>query len=115
MNKNLNFVFFLILTLLLTNLTLDSIFGKIPLDSDTIAEIAGKISPSVVNIDTSSDTSDSGIKKKTIDLGGIELHIPETLIPSEAGTGSGIIQEMVLPEAEVVFGGLITGFWCPLM
>jgi S1-C subfamily serine protease len=65
--------------------------SKISIDSDTIADIAQKVSPAVVNIDTTHEIKEGNAKKKSIDLGGIELHIPDIIPQPEAGTGSGII------------------------
>lgn len=65
--------------------------AAIPIDSDTIANIAEEISKSVVNIDTSHEVKEPEIKKKSLELGSIEITIPEVLPPSPAGTGSGIV------------------------
>lgn len=64
---------------------------KISLDSDTIANIAEKISNAVVNIDTTQEIKDTESLKKSFNFGGIELQIPEVIPQPEAGTGSGII------------------------
>ena len=66
-------------------------FAKIPIDSDTIAEIAEHISNTVVNIDCSQEIKEDQVKKKSLDLGGIELHIPDITQEPEAGGGSGVI------------------------
>ena len=68
-----------------------SSYAKTLIDSDTIADIAEKISPTVVNIDTSREIKESEIKKKSLNLGGIELTIPDIIPQPEAGTGSGVI------------------------
>ncbi len=65
--------------------------AKIPMDSDTIAEIAEQISNTVVNIDSSHEVKESEAMSKTLDLGGVELHIPDTNSEHETGGGSGII------------------------
>ena len=66
-------------------------FAKIPLDSDTIADIAEKVSNSVANIDCSHEVKEEEIKKKSLNLGGVGLHIPEIIPEPEASGGSGII------------------------
>ncbi len=66
-------------------------FAKIPMDSDTIAEIAERISNTVVNIDCSQEIKEEQVKKKSLDLGSIELHIPDITPEPEAGGGSGIV------------------------
>ena len=94
MNRKIHFIILLIFSLLfLSNLTLSSYStnAKIILDSDTIADIAQKVSLSVVNIDTSQELKESDSKTKSYNFGGIELHIPEIIPQPEAGTGSGII------------------------
>lgn len=63
----------------------------IPIDSDTIANIAEEVSKSVVNIDTSREIKDSEPKKKNLNLRGIEITIPEIEPVPQGGTGSGII------------------------
>lgn len=65
--------------------------AKMPIDSDTIADIAEKISPTVVNINTSREIKEAETKKKTLNLGGIELIIPDIIPEPEAATGSGVI------------------------
>lgn len=65
--------------------------AKILLDSDTIANIAEQTSEYVVNIDTTHEIIESGIKKKSFNFGGIELQIPDIIPEPEAGAGSGII------------------------
>ncbi|MBI3590184.1 MAG: trypsin-like peptidase domain-containing protein [Candidatus Melainabacteria bacterium] len=91
MSKKVKSVFILVLFLILVDSLFNSSVAKILLDSDTIAEIAEKISQSVVNIDTSREVKETEVKKKTLDLGSIELHIPEVIPQPEAGTGSGVI------------------------
>lgn len=90
-SKALILFFFFFLFLLLVCPGNYKAFAKIQIDSDTISDIAEKVSPSVVNIDTSHEIKETGIKKKTLDLGGIELHIPEIIPQPESGTGSGIV------------------------
>lgn len=92
MNKGFNVLFSSLLTLLtlFTFVTLTT-HSKIPLDSDTIADIAEMVSESVVNIDTSQEVKESEAKKKSFNFGGIELYIPEIIPEPQAGTGSGII------------------------
>ena len=67
--------------------------GKILIDSDTIAEIAEKVSASVVNIDSTLEVKviEKKEDKKTFNFGGVELHIPDIIPEPEAGTGTGII------------------------
>ena len=91
MNKKRILITILTLLFFLINSKPNYTYAKIQLDSDTIADIAESISNSVVNIDTAHQVKESEPKKKTIDLGGIELHIPEVIPQPEAGTGSGII------------------------
>ena len=55
-------------------------FAKILLDSDTIAEIAERVSHSVVNIDCSHEVKETGIKQ-----------IPDIISGPESSGGSGII------------------------
>ena len=78
-------------SLSLINIAFVPVSSKILLDSDTIADIAEKVSPAVVNIDTTHEVKEGNTKKKSIDLGGIELHIPDIIPQPEAGTGSGVI------------------------
>lgn len=80
-------VFLILLLFLVTNVT----YSKVLLDSDTIAEISEQVSNSVVNIDTTREVKETDIKKKSLDLGGIELQIPELLPQPTSGTGSGVI------------------------
>ena len=63
----------------------------IPIDSDTIANIAEEVSKSVVNIDTSHEVKENEPKKKNLNLGGIEITIPDIEPVPQGGTGSGII------------------------
>lgn len=93
MFKKIKFLFVLILSFFL-NYTLQlnaSTLPKVQLDSNTIADIAEALSKSVVNIDTSRKMTETEVKKKTFDFGGIELQIPEIIPQPETGTGSGII------------------------
>ena len=90
-NKYIKMILFFMLLIFLVNSYSNVTYSKILLDSDTIAEIAEQISNSVVNIDTSREIKEADIKKKTLDLGSIELHIPEILPQPEAGTGSGVV------------------------
>ena len=62
----------------------------IPIDSDTLANIAEEVSKSVVNIDTSREVKEDESKKRSLNLGGVEITIPE-IEPIQGGTGSGII------------------------
>lgn len=80
---------FLFLTLFLV-VVFNPVKAGIQLDSDTIANIAEKISKSVVNIDTTKETK-AEAKNKNFNFGGIELHIPDVIPQPESGTGSGII------------------------
>ncbi len=93
-NKYMNkYMITMILTsiLFLLNGNSTQVCPKILIDSDTIADIAEKVSSAVVNIDTTHEVKEGDIKKKSIDLGGIELHIPDIIPQPEAGTGSGVI------------------------
>ena len=63
----------------------------IPIDSDTIANIAEEVTKSVVNIDSSREVKENEPQKKSLNLGGVEITIPEIELPPQAGTGSGII------------------------
>ncbi len=89
MKKNLIIVLFL--SVVVITYTSSLAIGKIMLDSDTIADIAQKVSYSVVNIDTSQETKQVEGKTKSFNFGGVELHIPEVVPQPESGTGSGII------------------------
>ncbi|MBI1857696.1 MAG: trypsin-like peptidase domain-containing protein [Candidatus Melainabacteria bacterium] len=80
-----------ILTSLIIAINNYSSHAKIQIDSDTIANIAEKISHSVVNIDTTKETKKVEKDKKSFNFGGIELHIPDVIPEPESGTGSGII------------------------
>jgi len=63
----------------------------IPINSDTIANIAEEVSKSVVNIDTSREIKKGNPEKKNLNLNGIEIIIPDIEPPAPGGTGSGII------------------------
>jgi S1-C subfamily serine protease len=93
MNKLIYFKMLFVFSSLLTLFTLVTLttHPKIPLDSDTIADIAESVSESVVNIDTSQEVKESEVKKKSFNFGGIELYIPEVIPEPQAGTGSGVI------------------------
>lgn len=81
-----------LLSLLFADLKVYSYSGtKIPIESNTIADIAEKISPTVVNINTSREIKEGETKKKSLNLGGIELTIPDIIPEPQAGTGSGVI------------------------
>ena len=84
MNKIINLVIVFLLIVFTECSTVDFSLAnaknlKIPLDSDTIADIAEKTSQSVVNIDTSHEAKQ------------IKLYVPDIAPEPEAGTGSGII------------------------
>lgn len=89
-NKIIRSIFVVAFLLLTISITV-STEAKVTIDSDTIAEIAEKISDSVVNIDTSQEIKETENLEKSFNFGGIELHIPEVIPGPEAGTGSGII------------------------
>ena len=91
MNNNIKILSFSILLMLLVNSSFNFAYSKVFLDSDTIAEIAEQVSNSVVNIDTTREVKETDAQKKTLDLRGIELQIPEILPQPESGTGSGVI------------------------
>ena len=76
MNRKIHFIILFTFSLFLSNFTSGSysVNAKTILDSDTIADIAEKISFSVVNIDTSQ-----------------EAKPPEIIPQPETGTGSGVI------------------------
>lgn len=61
------------------------------IDSDTIANITEKVSPSVVNIDSSVVSASNEKKNEALNFGGVELNIPNLIEPPHSGTGSGII------------------------
>ncbi len=80
----------IVFTAFIVNSTL-TVNAAIPINSDTIANIAEQVSKSVVNIDTSREIKDNEQSKKNLNLGGIERTIPEPEFSPPAGTGSGII------------------------
>jgi S1-C subfamily serine protease len=81
-------IFLMFLVFLTENLILPT-NAVILIDSDTIANIAEKVSKSVVNIDTSREIKEENFKKKN--LNGIEIIIPDIEPLAPGGTGSGII------------------------
>ena len=92
MNKKINLSIVVFLLIFLVNSQNHfSTKAKIQIDSDTIANIAEIISQSVVNIDTKQEVKETETKKKSLNLGGIELSIPDMVPEPEAGTGSGIV------------------------
>ena len=90
-NKINTLIIFLMFLVFLTENLILPCNAVIPIDSDTIANIAEEVSKSVVNIDTSREVKDSEPKKKNLNLGGVEITIPEIEPVPQAGTGSGII------------------------
>lgn len=85
------FLFILFLSIFLFCSRQES-FGKIQLDSDTIANLAEEISKSVVNINTIHEVKEADKKlKNKLNFGGIELYIPDMVPEPEAGAGSGVI------------------------
>ena len=91
MNKKMILHFIIVSLLIFFNSQSQFIQAKIQLDSDTVAEIAEILSDSVVNIDTTREVKEAEVTKKKLDLGGIELHIPDIIPQPEAGAGSGIV------------------------
>lgn len=91
MNKTSKIMSLVIFLGFVVNSFILSANAVIPIDSDTIADIAEEVSKSVVNIDTSREIKDSEPKKKNLNLGGIEITIPEIEPVPQGGTGSGII------------------------
>ena len=65
--------------------------AKVLIDSDTIANIAELISNSVVNIDTTREVKVEKENKKSLNLGGIEITVPDIVQTPQAGTGSGVV------------------------
>lgn len=89
--KKFNFLTAFVFTFLFISVFCIETYSKIPLDSDTIADIAEDISKAVVNIDTSVQIKKNKEKPKSFNFGGIELNIPDIIHPPQSGTGSGII------------------------
>ena len=81
---------FLILLILITFFSPSFAKITIPLNSDTIADIAEIVSEFVVNIDTTTEPKLED-RKKNFNFGGIELQIPDVIPQPEAGAGSGIV------------------------
>ena len=78
-NKINTLVIFLVFFAFLAKIYILPANAVIPIDSDTIANIAEEVSKSVVNIDTSHEVKENKPEKKNLDL------------PPPASTGSGII------------------------
>ena len=88
-NKIKKLIILLMFFVLFTRICILPTNAVIPIDSDTIANIAEEVSKSVVNIDTSHEIKTEDSKKKI--LNGVETTIPDIEPPAPEGTGSGII------------------------
>ena len=78
-NKINTLVIFLVFCAFLAKIYILPANAVIPIDSDTIANIAEEVSKSVVNIDTSHEIKENAPEKKNLDL------------PLPASTGSGVV------------------------
>ncbi len=90
-NKITTLVIFLVFFAFLAKNYILPTNAVIPIDSDTIADVAEEVSKSVVNIDTSPEVKENEPKKKNLNSDNPETVIPRVEHPSEGGTGSGII------------------------